>query len=258
MVGAIMALVLYAPARWLSQAISDATQGRVLLAEPEGSILSGSGVLVLAGGPGSRESRRLPHRLSWKMGPFWGGSNLALRLRFYQPCCIKKGLVLELAKNTVEWTLAIKIDQSVKPPDFKIIELPVGILAGLGMPWNGFRLEGDWWLTTNDWVFTFGKSGVRAQGTAQMGFNHVRTSLTTLESLGSYRMALDGHEHIKFTVQSDVNSALNLEGSGEWSAVSGLRVRARAAINSSHESVLGQFLNIIGPRQGNQVLISLG
>ena len=88
MVGGIIALVFYAPVRWLSQAISESTQGRILLAEPEGSIWSGSGVLVLAGGTGSRESRRLPHRLSWKMGPVFEGSKWAWRIRFYQPCCI--------------------------------------------------------------------------------------------------------------------------------------------------------------------------
>ena len=258
MIGGMIAGVCYAPARWLSQSIASLTQGRVLLSEPEGSIWHGSAVLVLAGGPGSLESRRLPHRLSWKMGPVFEGLNWSWGIRVSQPCCIKNGLAFKLSKPQSDWELAIKSYQSYQRNDAKIIELPAAILAGLGMPWNGLSLEGDLWLTMNDWTFTFGESGLRAQGKAQMGFDHVRTSLTTLDSLGSYRMAIHGQEQIKFTLLSDTHSALALEGSGQWYAVSGLRIRATFTMDPIYESVLGQFLNLIGQRQGNQVRISLG
>jgi general secretion pathway protein N len=64
-VGALLAAVAAAPARWLADAVADASGQRLLLADARGSVWSGSAVAVLTGGPGSRDASALPGRLKW-------------------------------------------------------------------------------------------------------------------------------------------------------------------------------------------------
>lgn len=58
-VGATVALVAFAPAHWLAQAVASATQQRVLLANAQGTVWSGDAVLILGAGAGSRDARSL-------------------------------------------------------------------------------------------------------------------------------------------------------------------------------------------------------
>ena len=90
--GGLSAIVAFAPASWLAGAVSDATAGRLILAEAEGSLWQGSALPVLTGGPGSKDAALLPSRLDWSVSPFWGG----LRLKLAQGCCIEPGLELDI------------------------------------------------------------------------------------------------------------------------------------------------------------------
>ena len=59
----------FCPASWLAQALASATGNHVLLTDTRGTIWSGSGVLVLTGGDGSRDAASLPGRIAWRTGP---------------------------------------------------------------------------------------------------------------------------------------------------------------------------------------------
>jgi hypothetical protein len=55
-IGVLAAVVLFAPARWLSAALSDWTQGRLVLANPRGTVWNGTATVVFANGSGSSGS----------------------------------------------------------------------------------------------------------------------------------------------------------------------------------------------------------
>ena len=58
--GAVIAVVSWAPARWLTDAVEQLSQQRVLLTEARGTVWSGSAQLVLSAGPGSQAAVALP------------------------------------------------------------------------------------------------------------------------------------------------------------------------------------------------------
>ena len=90
--GALLALVAFAPAAWLAQGLAHGTEGRLLLADARGTLWRGSAVLVMTGGAGSRDASALPGRLQWTLG--LDGAALALRAR--QACCIEGELKLRV------------------------------------------------------------------------------------------------------------------------------------------------------------------
>ena len=67
--GVLAALVLFAPARWLTGAIERASTGQVLLADARGTVWDGTARLVLTGGAGSTDATALPGRLQWQLRP---------------------------------------------------------------------------------------------------------------------------------------------------------------------------------------------
>ena len=58
-------LLAFAPAAWLAGAIASATNQHLLLADARGTLWSGSAVVVLTGGPGSRDASALPGAYAW-------------------------------------------------------------------------------------------------------------------------------------------------------------------------------------------------
>ena len=117
--GLLLASVLWAPAHWLATAVAQATQGRVLLQEPRGTVWSGDAVLSL--GPGhdaSAELRSLPSRLHWQ----WGLSGLDLRLTLSSACCTPEPLQWRLARENGRWALALPSQAQLQRQDDKASE----------------------------------------------------------------------------------------------------------------------------------------
>ncbi|HEX5391227.1 MAG TPA: type II secretion system protein N, partial [Burkholderiaceae bacterium] len=65
--GLVLALLVFAPARWLGIALESASGGRVLLVNPRGTLWTGEADLLLTGGPGSRDQAALPQGVRWKL-----------------------------------------------------------------------------------------------------------------------------------------------------------------------------------------------
>ena len=201
LVGALLTLALFAPARWLAAAISQWTQGRLLLLHPRGTVWNGSAGVVLASGAGGAESIALPGRLDWHLRPRWNGAAATLDL----PCCAARplGVVASPTANGVK--LAWQDGQS---------HWPAAMLTGLGAPFN------------------------------------------TLKPMGSYRITLEGGPTPTLLVATREGS-LQLSGSGRWNGRA-LRFNGEASAAPGSEAALANFLNIIGRRQGDRSLITLG
>jgi general secretion pathway protein N len=248
--GALLALGVYAPARWLASALASASQGRVLLADASGSLWNGSAVLVLAGGEGALESRMLPGRLSWTLQPRLTGLDLQLQ----HDCCINGRPLIRLLPGA--GTLRVEVRQQ---GDW-LGSWPAALLVGLGTPWNTLQPGGDLRLSTPGFALVWAAGRFAFEGRADIDWRDVSSRVATLPRLGSYHLALASTPTEAGTANlllSTVEGPLLLSGSGSWSA-SGLRLRGEATAAEADQPALANLLNIIGRRDGARSLISIG
>ncbi len=248
------------PAQWLANALVNATDGRLLLAEARGSLWTGSAVLVLTGGAGSRDAALLPGRLHWRLRPGWRGLVLAAR----QDCCLQGELWLRLQPGWRGYTLtlgdpaaAVAAPTQAGPT---LGHWPAAWLAGLGTPWNTLQLGGQLQLASPGLQLQSVAGQLQFDGSLSLLLLNASSQLSTLPALGSYRVQLQGAgapgEATRVQL-STLEGALRLDGSGSWSA-EGLRFRGQAQAAEGQDNVLSNLLNIIGRRQGALSLLSIG
>lgn len=242
--GLLLALVLFAPARWLAQAVAATSGGQVLLQDARGTAWDGSAQLVLAGGPGSRDAAALPGRLSWRLRPAADG----LALRLTAPCCTTQPLAVRVQPR---WG-GVRLAVADGPPS----QWPAAVLAGLGTPWNTLALEGELALSTRALVLQWTGQRLQLSGTAEVSALQVASRLSTLKPLGSYRLVLAGGDTPTLQLQT-LEGSLQLSGQGQWVGAR-LRFAGEASAAPEREAALANLLNIIGQRQGPRSLITLG
>ncbi len=63
LLGLLFAVIVFAPARWLANGVTSATQGQLQLVNARGTVWNGQADLVLTGGEGSRTQTALPQGL---------------------------------------------------------------------------------------------------------------------------------------------------------------------------------------------------
>jgi general secretion pathway protein N len=248
--GALLAVLVYAPAAWLVSAVATATQQRVLLADARGTVWSGSAVAVLTGGEGSRDASSLPGRLSWTMRL----RGLGLELQLQHACCLNGTVALQVRPGfgRVEYLLV--------PPSGWVGQWPTALLGGLGTPWNTMQLGGTVRLVSPGLRMESVQGRLVVDGRADFEVMGVSSRLSTLDSLGSYRMTLAGdaaNPGISTLQLSTLDGALKLSGSGTVGPA-GVRFRGEARASATEEAALSNLLNIIGRRDNARSVISIG
>lgn len=244
--GGLVALVSFAPAAWLGSIVARATGDRVLLAEARGTVWSGSATAVLTGGAGSRDASALPGRLSWTVGL----DGLALAITLRQECCINGELKVRVEPGFGRMTISVPASQRV------LGQWPAAWLAGLGTPFNTLQLGG--WMAFSSGGLAFESASGRWQvrGQAAITISDLSSRVSTLDSLGSYRLALTGGNVAQITLTTQ-DGPLRLSGSGQW-AGNGMRFRGEARADPGSETALNNLLNLLGRRQGAMAVLSIG
>ena len=248
--GLIAAFIAFAPAAWLTSYVASATGERVLLSDARGTVWSGSAVVVLTGGPGSRDAASLPGRIEWSLAPHGFGFELQAR----HACCLNGNVVLQIRPGFGRTTVALV------PPSGWVGQWPSAFLGGLGTPWNTLQLGGTARLVSPGLTIESVQGRVLVSGRADLDLVGVSSRLTTLETLGSYRMSLSGdpaNPGVSLLNLTTTEGALQLTGSGSWGP-SGVRFRGEASAGAGDESALSNLLNIIGRRSGARSVISIG
>ena len=288
LIGAAIGLVLGAvanlPASLLAYAVANATGDTFLLAEAEGTVWSGSAITVLTGGPNSHDASVLPTRLEWTLRPSWNG----LSLHLHQDCCLAHGMDLNVRRTLDAWQVAVvSPDERGKPaaPPEKITpgggaadmaalanstplgQWPMGWLEGRGFPWNSIHPGGVLTLNTHNLSFALKGGHWSTLGSAQVEIRQASSRLSTLDSLGSYRVLIqpdpstqikpgDGASRALVWI-STLDGALQIDGRGLIGAT-GVRIRAEAHAAVGSEAALDSLLNLIGRRNGALSAISIG
>ncbi|HEU4459202.1 MAG TPA: type II secretion system protein N [Methylibium sp.] len=250
LLGAMVGLIVFAPAAWLASAVERATDGRLLLADARGSLWRGSAVVVLAGGTGSRDARALPGRMDWTLRP--AGLGLALHLR--HACCLNGRPQVRVRPGL--GTLAVSMQGA---PGW-IGQWPAAWLAGLGTPWNTLELGGALRLTSPGLTLLSAQGRWRIEGSAALEVLNAASRVSTLPRLGSYRLnlgsnpAAPGQALLELTT---LEGALKLSGTGALGP-GGLRFRGEAQADEADQAALNNLLNIIGRRNGARSVIAIG
>ena len=249
-VGVLLALLAFAPAAWLASAVASATQQRLLLADARGTIWTGSAVAVVTGGAGSRDASSLPGRLGWTLRPH----GLGLQLELQHACCLNGSVAVQVRPgiSRTEYTLV--------PPQGWVGQWPTAFLGGLGTPWNTMELGGTARLVSPGLRIESVEGRWLVDGRADLELLDVSSRLTTLESLGSYRVGVSGdaaNPGISALSVSTTDGALKLSGNGTWGPA-GVRFRGEARASALEEAALSNLLNIIGRRDGARSVISIG
>jgi general secretion pathway protein N len=249
-VGALIGLIAFAPAAWLARAVASASNDHLLLADARGTIWSGSAVAVLTGGPGSRDASALPGRLEWTLGR----RGLALELRARHSCCLNGNPALLVRPGLGRTTI------SLAPGGSTIGQWPSAWLGGLGTPWNTMQMGGSVRLSSPGLTLESVQGRWRLTGRADIDLVDVSSRLSTLDTLGSYRLTIAGDAAGTGASQitlSTQQGALQLSGNGSIGP-GGVRFRGEASAGAGEEAALANLLNIIGRRDGARSVISIG
>ncbi len=241
--GLVCALLLFAPARWLAATVQRASDGRVLLSEPRGTVWNGSAQLLLTGGPGSTDAVALPTRLDWRLRPRWDG----LEAELGTACCTVRPLALRVQPR---WGGA-KVALADVPTQW-----PAALLAGLGTPWNTLQIDGELLLRTHELSVEWVQGRLAIAGRAELTAQRLSSRLSTLRPMGSYRITVQGGATPTLQLET-LEGSLQLSGSGQWVG-SRLRFTGTASAAPEREGALSNLLNIIGRRSGARSIITIG
>jgi len=261
LLGAFFGLLLFAPAQWLTGAVHKVTEGRLVLAEAQGTVWDGSAVPVLTGGAGSRDAIAPPGRLHWQLRPHWTGLRLDLR----QPCCVNDLLRLRVQPGWGQVTLRLEppaaAGQAGAPAGAQELgRWPTAWLGGLGAPWNTLELRGLMHVASPGLTLHAGAGRLRLEGGLSIELRNLSSRLSPLPVLGSYRLDVQGlpggAEGSRLQLHT-LDGALQLSGDGQFSGQR-LRFRGQASATPGQETALSNLLNIIGRRQGALSVISIG
>jgi general secretion pathway protein N len=243
MLGLAAALILFAPARWLAAAVSQRSDGRVMLAEPRGTVWNGSARMLLTGGAGSSDATALPTRLDWRLRPRWDG----VAAHLTSACCTPQPLALRVKWRWSGAHLDVADGQS---------HWPAALLTGLGTPWNTLQFDGTLRLDTQALSVEWVTGRLAIAGRAELMAQRLSSRLSTLRPMGSYRITLLGGQTPTLQLET-LEGSLHLSGNGQWVG-SRLRFSGVASAAPERESALSNLLNIIGRRNGPRSIISIG
>ena len=280
LMGACFALITQAPATWLANVISNASQHRFVLQNAQGTVWRGSAIALLADGnqhatvtrqspsqpllqayPSGKPSSKtssispntigmpLPSRLSWDFSSGFdtGLMRLVVRAQIKSECCTPEPLQLAAS---IGWQ-GIRIDVANQQSQW-----PAHWLIGLGSPWNTVQPQGSMQLRTENLVWQSNAGAPKIKGVAELTLSQLATPLSTLRPLGTYRLRVQGGDTMALTLAT-IEGGLQLSGNGQW-ANGRLRFKGEARAQPAFEAALSNLLNILGQRQGAISIMELG
>ena len=245
--GGALALVCFAPARWLTQSLEAASNARLSFSDVRGSVWQGSAQLSLTGGPGSSDARALPGRVGWNINTDFNGLRPGLALVVQAPCCMQTPMLLHVTPGLQGLHLQWADHASVWPASW---------LSGLGTPWNTIGAEGPLALQTTGLGLQWSGNTMVLQGQAHIDAHDMASRLSTLRPMGSYRLTLLGGKAAQLELTT-LQGSLMLSGKGQWKQGK-LRFTGEALAAPERMDALSNLLNIIGQRQGARSIITVG
>lgn len=252
--GSVAAALWCLPAPWLAAAVASASHGRFQLTQAEGSVWTGSAVLMLTGGEGSRDATALPGRLRWRLRPAWVDGGPGAHLQVQQDSATTEPVQLALSWGLGRWQC--QVGTGAGPT--ALGTWPVAWLSGLGTPFNTLALQGRMRIHAQSLQLHLVQGRWLWSGQAWAEVDHLSSRLSPL-TLGSYRLDMVGGAQPQAPTLrlSTREGALQLSGSGHWGS-GRLRFDGQAQAAPDAQAAMNPLLNLIGRRDGARSIISIG
>ena len=243
--GLAVAVIGFAPASLADRGLRAATQGRLALAEAEGTIWRGSARLVLVDTAGNEHTAgvlpgvAVPGRMRWQI------HGLPLLIGSLQATVRLDGMSDDIRVEGGPGELRIGRGE---------LSLPAVDLGRLGSPWNTVRPSGALALRWDGLTLRPG----RFDGRANIELREMASALTPVRPLGSYRINVAGEgPRAKLDIET-LQGPLTLEGSGTWTNRGGVQFTALASADPQQRERLRTLLGLIGRQQGDKTMIQIG
>jgi len=223
-----IALVVTAPATLLDGALTRASNGRLRLAQADGSLWSGTGQLEIrdAGGRAG-----IGKAVAWHVLP---GSLL------------RGHLVCEVILDQSAKMFPVTVSLSRLELANADISLPASVL-GFGVPkLSPLGLTGD--VLIHVARLSLARNAI--EGTATLQWLAAGSTLTTVSPLGDYELRLDGEGTTLHAYLRTIEGPLFLDGQGSWRQGTNPAFQANARINPPQQQQLAPLLRLIAVERG--------
>jgi general secretion pathway protein N len=224
----IGALIVLAPATLIDSRLERASDGRLRLAEAQGSLWSGAGWIEIRDADGGAG---IAKRLAWRVLP-WS------LLRGHLAAEVE----LDHAARPFPVTLSLSRIQIARAA----VNLPAAAL-GLGMPKLApLRLTGD--VQVDIPQLSFGRGGM--DGDATLQWRAAGSALTPISPLGDYEVRFKIAGPAMHAALSTLQGPLQLDGKGSWSNGAPPSFLATARVPAQHQEQLSPLLRLIAVERG--------
>jgi len=240
---AVVTLLAFFPASWLSYVVEAKSGGRLVLGDAQGTLWSGSA--FIGGTPGLRGpvTPLLPGRFAWRLSP----SVLIGRVD------------AELSNpESLSQTITLKGDWTRWQVGPGAINLPADRLAGLGAPLNTIQPAGQIQLS---WVpLHIERNGqkVGLTGVMTLDMKEMSSRLSPIKPLGAYQLLFDWRGQQAQLNLKSIKGPMLLTGAGTLNN-GRLQFSGRASAEAGQEARLANLLNLLGQRrnEGGKTVIAL-
>ena len=223
----IIALAALTPASVLGIWLARASGGRILLAEPQGTVWNGTATPVI------ESKTAAPLRLGTV------GWNISLRTLW------RGILLLDVRQLGSAQPRPSEIWIRASQVNFRnvAVDLPAAAMGGLNPLLQAMRLQGRLAISANE--ITIARDG-EITGTAIANWEMAGSTLSPINPFGSYRIELVGAgDKIKINLTT-VSGCLQLNGHGQWTG-GGLQFDATANATGKRKDALSEMLHHLGP-----------
>lgn len=223
-----IALMAMAPATLIDASLERATNGRLRLAQAEGTLWSGSGKIEIRDAAGRRG---IAKELIWRVLPV-----SLLRAR----------LVCEVGIGQPASTFPVSVSFSRIELSNADISLPAAVL-GLGVPKLApLGLTGEVQLHIARMAVARGM----IDGTATLRWLAAGSTLTPVSPLGDYELRLDGASTTIHAYLRTVEGPLFLDGHGTWQQGSNPAFQVMARVAAPQQPQLAPLMRLIAVERG--------
>jgi len=244
LLGVLLGTLPFVPAAYLTRWVEDASGGRVVLAEVQGTVWSGSArpVFVTGGKIDSKHYTPMPGPLAWQFDEF-GVAPLRVGVRLSGDQMIGQPFRVVLGWNQMR----------VEPGN---IRLPADLIEAAGAPFNTLRPGGDLLMSWDTLSAHFG-TAMGLEGQLTLDWSDARSALSPVAPLGSYRLTAQGAgAQIGFELAT-IKGPLLLSGNGQWTPQH-LQFRGEAQAEPAVRAELGPLIGLLGRPSANGAELRFG
>ncbi len=223
-----VALIATAPATLVDVRLRDASNGRLRLAEAQGTLWSGTGQFEIRDVDGTS---RLAKRLAWRLRP---GASLRARLAYE----VELDPGTRPFQVTLFWSRIELANADISLPAAALGLVPR--LAPLG-------LTGDMHLQVPN--LSIGRSATR--GSATLQWRAAGSALSPVSPLGDYELRFEAEGPVVRTALTTLQGPLQLDGQGAWANGGKPAFLATARMEPQFQQRLAPFLRLIAVERGD-------